>query len=376
VKSTITKLAWTLAGSAAVVYGLLAAEVLFVIAGAALLLREVLRLGFHRSGTRWPATSDQPRRLEVGWLDYVKMLVSWVLAFERTYVIEPGLYQLGPRYDPGAPLLVTANYHMSVVLVARHARQAGARLLVVDTDGINVWCSAGKGAFSNAAILAQLQRYDRELLTDGKWLRLVVPKLALSGVDLRALREHGIRPVIGPLYAKDLPAYLAQPKLEDRDDDRVVFGLQSRLFTWLPGLVQYVGYAAVIVMVLMLLGLVWEVSAPLGLILVVAALGTAYPVLFPWLPGRRFAIKGIVLGTLGSLALGLLVVTKALDPLTLAFAIPFTFAASIFIGLSYTGNSAVSNYTRVRRETAQFLPVNVLLFVASLVVFLSVGGPT
>jgi len=372
----ITKLAWSLAGSASVVYGLLAPEVLFVIAGAAVLLRELLRLGFHRSGTPWPATSDQPRRLEVGWLDYVKMLVSWVFSFERTYAVEPGLCHLGPGYDRDAPLLVTANYHMSVVLVARRARKAGARLLVVDTDGINVWCSAGKGVFSNAAILAQVQRYDRELLTDGKWVRLVVPKFALSGVDLRGLRDHGIRPVIGPLYAKDLPDYLAQPKLEDRDDDRVVFGLQSRLFTWLPGLVQYVGYATLIVMALMLLGLVWHISAPLGLILMVAALGTAYPVLFPWLPGRRFAVKGIVLGVLGSVALGLLVVTKSMDPLTLASAIPFVFAASIFIGLSYTGNSAVSNYSRVRRETAQFLPVNVLLFVASLVSFLSVGEPS
>ena len=34
----------------------------------------------------------------------------------------------------------------------------------------------------------------------------------------------------------------------------------------------------------------------------------------------------------------------------------FTLASAIFFGLSYTGNSAVSNYSSVRKETALFLP--------------------
>ena len=39
------------------------------------------------------------------------------------------------------------------------------------------------------------------------WLTLVLPKLSLAGVDLRALRKVRVRPLIGPVYAKDLPAY-------------------------------------------------------------------------------------------------------------------------------------------------------------------------
>ena len=45
-------------------------------------------------------------------------------------------------------------------------------------------------------------------------------------------------------------------------------------------------------------------------------------------------------------------------------------ATALFVGLAFTGNSAVSNYTRVRKEIARFLPFNVLLFLGSLAVFI------
>jgi len=47
----------------------------------------------------------------------------------------------------------------------------------------------------------------------------------------------------------------------------------------------------------------------------------------------------------------------------------------VFVGLTYTGNSAVSAYTKVRRETAQFLPVEALLFAGSVVALLVSGSP-
>lgn len=355
------------------VYGLLENDLFFLVAGGALLGTEVLRLSFYRTGTAWSSSSTEPRPFRVTWLDYLKLLVSWIFAFKRTYVVEPGLYYLGSEFDADAPLLVTSNYRMTVVLVARKARQANARLLVVDTDGINVWCAAGKGAFSNRAILQQLERYDRRLLTQAKWLRLVLPKFALAGVDFTALRDHKIRPIIGPLYAKDLPAYLQGSRLEDCDNDRVVFGLQSRIFTWLPGLVQAVGYGVSIVVVMTIVGRIWSVSAPLGLITLLAAVATAYPLLFPWLPGKRFAVKGISLAFLMTLALGALAGSGWLALDMLPAAIAFAFAGAIFIGLAYTGNSAVSNYSRVRKEIARFLPLNVLLFALSLVLFIALG---
>ena len=246
----------------------------FLSLGGVLLAYLALKAGFYRTGSPWDESSTEPKPLRVGLVDYLKAMVSWLLAFQRTYAVEPGLYYTGDSYDPDAPLLVTSNYHLTVMLVVRHARAAGVRLLVVDTDGINVWCAAGKGAFSNAAIQKQLERYDRALLTDGKWIKVVLPKFGLAGVDIRALRKAKIHPVIGPLYAKDLPAYLANPPLKDRDDDRVHFGLQMRTFSWLPGFVQLVGYSILLLLLFAAAAVLTGSSMPWAILPIIALIAT------------------------------------------------------------------------------------------------------
>lgn len=341
--------------------------------GAAALFYGAVQLTYYRAGSSWPQITDRPLPLRLGWRDYVKALVCWFDAFNRTYAVEPGLYYTGTRYDPDSPILVTANYHLTVFLVARRVRATNARLLIVDTDGINVWCAAGKGVFSAARILEQLQRYDPELIAGGLRPTLILPKFAMAGVELKALRKARTRPVVGPLYARDLPEYLAQPPFRDRDEDRVEFGLQSRAFTWLPGLLQFLGYSLTLALALLVVQELWGLTAPLGLVGIVALTATAYPLLFPWIPGRRFAVKGIWLGTTISAGLIAAVLIRDSAPVALSMSIPFTLATGIFVALSYTGNSAVSNYSRVRREIARFLPANVLLYAASLAAFIVTG---
>jgi hypothetical protein len=149
-----------------------------------------------------------------------------------------------------------------------------------------------------------------------------------------------------------------------------MFGLQSRLFTWLPGLVQYLSYSFAAVIVLWGMEQIWNLPLPTGLILVTALLATAYPILFPWIPGVRFAVKGLWLAAFASIGLSALTVFGVIPLADLIMAILFIFATAVFVGLSYTGNSAVSNYSRVRKETARFLPLNVLLYIGSLAAFI------
>ncbi len=342
----------------------------FLGAGLVLLFYVVLRSTYYRSDTPWPQASNQPRPLHLTWLDYFKVFICWLDAFKQTYAIEPGLYYTGEQYDRQTPLLVTANYFLSVFLVVRRIRNLNARLLVIDTDGINVWCSAGKERFSNEEITKQLDRYDRSLLTEDKRVSLILPKLSLAGVRLRELRKARIGPVIGPVYARDLPQYLSQPPFQDCDQDRVVFGLQSRLFTWLPGLVQVLGYSFGIVFVFWIVEQIWKLPVPLGIIAITAILASAYPILFPWIPGRRFAVKGLWLAAFTSLIIFVLSATGKLDFADLPMALLFTFGTAVFYGLTYTGNSAVSNYSRVRKEIARFLPLYAFLYAGSLAAFI------
>ena len=214
----------------------------FLALGLTMLAYLLLKRTYYRAGSVWPADSNEPNPLNLTLLDYVKALVCWLDSFKRTYAVEPGLYYTGERYEHDSPLVVTANYQLTVFLLVRRFRR-NVRLLVVDTDSINVWCAAGKGAFCNEAIFAQLNRYEQHLPKDAGRLKLILPKLSLAGVDLPALRESGCDAIIGPVYGKDLPAYLSKHPLKDRDADRVLFGLQSRLFTTPPGMLQMLKYS-------------------------------------------------------------------------------------------------------------------------------------
>ena len=347
--------------------------VLYCVIGASIYAGVLMRLTYYREGARWPKETPPPTPYRLTWVDYLKALVSWLNAFKRTYAVRPGLYYTGEAYDAERPLLVTSNYALTVFLVVRRLKGQSVRLLVVDTDGINVWCAAGKGVFSNKAIMEQVNRYDRDILGSGKWLKLIVPKFGFSGVDLRSLRDERIRPIIGPLYAKDLASYLADTPLRDRETERVHFGIQSRLFTWLPGLVQTMSYSLALILVFLFVGVTLGRATPWGLVTITVVVATIYPLFFPWLPGRGFAAKGLSLAVVFSLFLVVFQATDVITTASFVMGVFFTFGAAILFGLSYSGNSAVSNYVRVRKEIARFLPLNLALFVTSLVLFVVMG---
>jgi hypothetical protein len=341
--------------------------------GALALLIMLPTAGFTGAGARWARGGREPRplRLHPSWL--LRAPLMWLHGFRRSYALEPGLYHTGEAWDPAAPILVTGNYLLSVIAVLRALGGRSVGLLVVDTDGINVWCASGKGRFSAGMILAELDRYPASVL--GERPRLVLPKLALSGVKLSVLKGAGFEAVIGPVHARDIPGYLDSGRLRHRRHDRFHFDLRARAFAWLPGLVQQLGYAGATLLALLGVELLGGPAVPWGLAAIVAWLATAYPLLFPWLPGRRFAVKGLALGAftgalpLLGLALGWMAAGLA------ASAALFAVAMGVFFGLGFTGNSAVSNYSDVRAEIARFLPVDVALFLAALITFLLTGAP-
>ena len=343
----------------------------FLALGLMMVAYLALKRTYYRTGSVWRADSNEPKPLNLTWLDYVKALICWLDSFKRTYAVEPGLYYTGDKYDTDTLLLVTANYHLTLFLVVRRLRRLNVRLLVVDTDSINVWCAAGKGTFCNDAIFEQLNRYEQHLPKDNGRLKLILPKLCLAGVDLPALREAGCDATIGPIYGKDLPAYLSKQPLKDRDADRVLFGLQSRLFTMPPGLLQTLKYGVTLLLALWLVQQIWPFALPVaGVLGLTVVLVIAYPVCFPYLPGKWFAVKGLSLAIVVSAALCALAAGGLVWRGNLITAVLFTLASGMYFGQSYSGNSAVSNATSLRKETAKLLPVYVLLYLASLAAFI------
>ena len=302
-----------------------------------------------------------PLPLRFAFIDYLKALISWIFLFARVFSVKPGLYYTGKSSDSSqlleAPLLVTGNNFLTVFLLVRRIKPRNVRLLVVDTEEINVWCSSAKGRFSAYEIIEKASL--GELVGGGNNVSMILPKFSLAGVNLAILEKAGVKPIIGPLYAKDLPAYLDEEKYEDRVHDRVHFGLKSRAFTALPTATQfllYFGGAYVLTLGLGTPSMIW----------IGVGLAFSYPLLFPFLPSRFFAMKGFFLGSLASLiTLLYFFATKQSYYGTIPIVL-FLFATSIFVGLSYTGNSAVSNYSRVRKEIVHFLPVVIVLYLLTI----------
>ncbi|MBC8413146.1 MAG: hypothetical protein ISR96_02325 [Nitrospira sp.] len=285
-------------------------------------------------------------------MEYLRAMFSWCFLFFRIYSVRPGLYRLN-QADDSAPLLVTCNNYLTVFLLVRRVAYRKVRLMIVDTGGINVWCSAGKGRFSAEAIIEISQQ---EGLLEGKGLEMVLPKLALSGVRLIDLKKAGIRPIIGPVYAADVPEYLDSGDLKNRKEDHVVFGLRARAFTAFPTAVQFFYY--VLGFYVITLG-----YAGISPVLITIGLALSYPILFPWIPGRQFADRGLVMGIAVSLIILAVSLTAGRDLQRTVFDVLFAPATAVFIALSFTGVSPISNYDNVRKETARFLPVVVVLYI-------------
>ena len=314
------------------------------------------------------------KKLEFRFIDWLKTFISWIRSYHKTYDIEPGLYYTGKEYEINSPLLVTCNYHMTVFLLWRILKGRNVRILVIDTKGINVWCSSGKGQFSAGLIINHLAKFAKKDLTENAKLEVILPKLSLSGVKLAELRKAGIIPRIGPIYAQNLPEYL-DGDIQDCDDDHYKFNLRNRLFTLLPSFIQFTKHIALVTVVLFLLHLIFKTGFWWQILPVSLSIPIIYITLFPILPSKNFSFKGIVLFVLQSLFLYFLFGPKLSEfsSYIIAFHLLFYLGTNIFFGLYYTGNSGVSNYSLVKKEIVTFLPVVFVLYLAALTMLILPG---
>jgi NAD-dependent dihydropyrimidine dehydrogenase PreA subunit len=190
--------------------------------------------------------------------------------------VEPRLIRVG---NPGrdSPVLVTCNYALTVRRVLRALRGVDAYLLVAPTRGINVWCSAAGGYFTAHQVIATIRTSRIGELVEHR--RLILPQLAATGVERKLVEQRvGWHVVFGPVYARDLPAFLETGR-KTAAMRQVEFPLRDR-----------VELAAAWAFPLSLLGGAIFAAGWRGLllpfVLLVWALPLAVYVLFPWLPGQ------------------------------------------------------------------------------------------
>jgi len=170
----------------------------------------------------------------IGWL--VAYLFRWFPHSSPT-----GLFPIG-RPDENSPVIVTANFSLTVKRVKKALKGANLWLLVANTDGINVWCAAGGAIFTHNRIIDAVKVSG--LADKVSHREIILPTLSAPGIERNAIEnETGFRAVFGPVYARDIPTYLNAGQKKSESMRRFNFDFKHRadMFLSMNSLVYLLG---------------------------------------------------------------------------------------------------------------------------------------
>jgi acetyl-CoA decarbonylase/synthase complex subunit gamma len=300
-----------------------------------------------------------------------------------SYRLLPGLYALNSP-DASSPVLVTASYKMSFDRLRSALSGRDAWILVLDTQGVNVWCAAGKGTFGTSELINRINQSGLANLVSPSNHQVILPQLGGPGVAAHKIKKAtGFKAVFGPIRAEDLPAYLDSGGKATAEMRRKQFPLTERALL-IP--IELVAAFKVAIPAAAILALVAGLASSAGfwvgaratggvaamaLLAAVIAGSIVTPLLLPWLPGRAFSVKGMLIGLVAAaaLVLGLLWqgpkngLPQALEAAAWLLLIP---ALSSFQGLSFTGASTYTSLSGVRKEMRWAVPLQIGAAVAGL----------
>lgn len=327
--------------------------------------------------------AEKPHRVSTEWTlsEYWGQVKCRISGFRMRYSVAPGLYAVGEP-DKNSDVLVSANYKLSFDILRRSLKGLKAWILVLDTKGINVWCAAGKGAFGTDELVGRIRKTNLDKIVGHK--RLIVPQLGAVGVNARSVQKlTGFRVYFGPVYAKDIPAYISSDYKKTEAMTRVRFSIADRLVLTPmeinPAMKKYPLYSLI---VLLIFGLkpsgiffrdAWMGGMPfllLGLISVFAG-ALVTPVFLPFIPFRSFAIKGWITGALAVFLavqfFGILDNSSAVFLVVSYLFFPF---ASSYIALQFTGSTTFTGMSGVKKELRFGVPAYIAASGISLILML------
>jgi len=271
----------------------------------------------------------------MNWLIYVVMNIVETLIRMLPFSSKTGLTKIG---NPGrnSPVFLTCNYHLTVQRVKRSLRGMDAYLLVANSRGINVWCAATGGHFTNHDVISVLKTSGIEELVDHR--NVILPQLAAAGIEAKDIHmKTGWKVIWGPIYAKDIDLFTGN-NLNKTPEMRQVE------FPWLQRLEFAVSWAFPISLLSIIITALFWRAAILPLFLLIWGLSflifMAFPLYSRWLSseGRRigfiffdFGRGGFQLILLGATILGLVTYSLLSDNFAWGFVLRWSFSSFVVI---------------------------------------------
>ena len=302
------------------------------------------------------------------WTDRWNTLkVRWSVG-RMQYRVMPGIYAAGTP-DRSSRVFVTGNYKLSFDHLRRALNGLDAWILVIDTRGVNVWCAAGKGTFSTKEIVRRIRIHHLDQVVDHR--KLILPQLGATGVAAHEVkRMTGFSVIYGPVKAEDIKEFLEAGLKASDAMRRVTFPLIERL-KLIPVDIFYGKYYLLMVpaVFLLLAGLHpggysvdlaisdgWKAAINLfsgylsGCVLA--------PALLPWIPFRRFSMKGLVTGWMVAMLLGFSGTLGNSITEIIAWFLMIG-GLSSFMAMNFTGSSTFTSLSGVQKEMKTALPVQI-----------------
>ena len=275
------------------------------------------------------------------------------------YTVEPGLYAVG-KPNNESPVFVSANYKLTFDVLRKNLNGLDCWLLILDTNGINVWCAAGKGTFGTDELINRIESSELSKYVSHK--KLILPQLGATGVAAHEVKNRsGYDVSYGPVRAADIKAYIEAGYKATREMRTVTFNMWDRLVLTPMELVPALKTALHVFGVMLLLNKF--IKKPFGKQGFVGLAGSIFagavltPALLPYLPGKAFALKGWlaglectawILGFTGGLK-------KGNRLLSMGHLLLFP-AISSFLAMNFTGASTYTSPSGVNKEMKKALP--------------------
>jgi Na+(H+)/acetate symporter ActP len=236
-------------------------------------------------------------------------------------------------------------------------------ILVLDTEGINVWCAAGKGTFGTDELVNRIEATSLHEVV--KHRKLILPQLGAPGVAAHQVKQRsGFGVEFGPVLAKDLSEYLKTHKATP-EMRRVDFTLRDRVVL-IP--VEVISVLLPMLIAAVILYFTGGLMASAGAAASILAGAVLFPILLPWIPTSNFSTKGFILGGLVALPFFLASIIGNPDQALwqrAGWAFAYLLAlppVTAFLTLNFTGATTFTSRSGVKREIFAYIPVMAWMF--------------
>jgi hypothetical protein len=284
------------------------------------------------------------------------------------YIVEPGIYAVGEPKEKD-DVFVTCNFKLTFDHLRKALNGMNAWILVLDTKGINVWCAAGKGTFSTKELVHRIKFHEIDKVISHR--KVIVPQLGATGVSAHEVKsQSGFNVIYGPVLAADIKEFVSLKYKATAEMRKVKFQLKDRL-KLIPVELSYGGYYLLMVPALFFImsglnangystDLAWSKGGKsiINLFTAYMAGGVLTPVLLPYIPFKRFSLKGLMTGWILALVLlNLHLMGNSIIEIVSWFLM--IGGLSSFVAMNWTGTSTFTSLSGVQKEMKTALPLQI-----------------